>query len=140
MAKCVAHPDKTASLSISDMGQGKTRLHCFSGCCQADVLRAAGLTWKDLRPGDVTPELKGRLGDERKLERLQQRYGVMQWLTYVEPEKRRYWEAAMRRVREEMEPLYWELMPDRERVDRMTQFEMNDYRAKRLDWLRKRGL
>jgi hypothetical protein len=38
-----------------------------------------------------------------------------------------------------MEPLYWEVMPDKERVEKMTQFEMDDYRAKRLDWLRERG-
>jgi hypothetical protein len=48
MAKCVAHPDKTASLSITDMGNGRTRLHCFSGCPQKAVLEAMGLDWRDL--------------------------------------------------------------------------------------------
>lgn len=136
MAKCPVHREKTGSLSITDMGQGKTRLHCFGGCVQADVLRAVGLNWKDLRPdGAVSTEIKGRLADEEKLERLEQRYGIMRWLTVAEPEKRRYWEAAMRRVMAEMEPPYWEVMPDKEKQDKITEFEMKDYRNKRLDWL-----
>src|SRR5882672_11701867 len=69
MAKCPAHREKTGSLSITDMGQGNTRLNCFGGCNQADVIKAAGLTWRDLKPGGVmTPEIRGRLADERKLE------------------------------------------------------------------------
>ena len=48
MCRCVAHPDKTASLSITDMGNGRTRLHCFSGCSQKAVLEAMGLQWADL--------------------------------------------------------------------------------------------
>lgn len=139
MGKCPAHHEKTGSLSITDMGYGKTRLHCFGGCDQRDVLRAVGLTWTDLRPdGDVGAEIKGRLADEQKLEKLQRQYSVMQWLAVVEPEKRRYWAAAMRRVLAELEPLYWEVMPDMERVEKMTEFEMKDYRNKRLDWLRER--
>lgn len=135
MAKCPAHHEKTGSLSITDMGQGKTRLHCFGGCDQADVLRAAGLEWKDLRPGDVPSEMRNRLSGEEKLEKLQWQHALMQWMAVLEPGKRRYWEAAMRRVVKEIEPLYWEVMPDKEKVDRATQFEMKDYRNKRLDWL-----
>jgi hypothetical protein len=138
LCKCPGHDDRKASCSISDMGHGKTRIHCFSGCDQVDVLRAAGLSWKDLRPGDVSPEMRNRLSAGERLEGLQRKYGVMQWLAYCEPEKRRYWEAAMRRVLTELEPLYWEVMPDAERVGRITEFEIGDYRAKRLDWLYRR--
>lgn len=49
MAKCPAHRERTGSLSITDMGNGNTRLHCFAGCSQGDVIEAAGLQWKDLR-------------------------------------------------------------------------------------------
>lgn len=77
MAKCPVHREKTGSLSITDMGQGKTRLHCFAGCFQVDVLRAVGLNWKDLRPdGEVGAEIKGRLGDEAKLEKLDRQWGT----------------------------------------------------------------
>ena len=47
-AKCPAHRERTGSLSITDMGGGRTRLHCFAGCAQKDVLEALGLTWRDL--------------------------------------------------------------------------------------------
>lgn len=49
MARCPVHGrDRSPSLSISEMGGGKTRLHCFAGCTQKSVLGALGLTWRDL--------------------------------------------------------------------------------------------
>lgn len=50
IAKCPAHDDKTPSLSIS-IGREKPDLiliHCFAGCTLDSVLRAAGLTFRDL--------------------------------------------------------------------------------------------
>lgn len=47
-AKCPAHQERTGSLSITDMGNGRTRLHCFGGCTQKSVLEALGLGWADL--------------------------------------------------------------------------------------------
>ena len=49
MAKCPAHPDKKASLSISQGDKGGIVLHCFAGCDNADILAAAGLTQDDIR-------------------------------------------------------------------------------------------
>jgi len=50
MAKCPVHGrDRSPSLSITDMGDGRTRLHCFAGCSQRSVIDALGLTWRDLR-------------------------------------------------------------------------------------------
>ena len=136
MAKCPAHREKTGSLSISDMGAGCTRVHCFAGCAQADVLRAAGLTWRDLKPGGaVDPEIRGRLADEAKLEKLNRQFGLVLWLEAIEPERSRYWQAAIRRILREIEPLYWKLMPDKERFDRIRAFETKQYRNRRLDWL-----
>lgn len=58
MAKCPAHRERTGSLSITDMGAGHVRLHCFAGCSQKAVLDALGLVWRDLRPeGRVNPHL-----------------------------------------------------------------------------------
>lgn len=56
MARCPAHGEKTGSLSITDMGGGNVRLHCFAGCPQKAVLGAIGLTWRDLKPeGKIDP-------------------------------------------------------------------------------------
>lgn len=46
MAKCPAHRDRTASLSIRP-GKDRTNLKCFAGCDSDDVLAAVGLTWRD---------------------------------------------------------------------------------------------
>jgi hypothetical protein len=47
-AKCPAHEDRTASLSITAGDDGRVLLHCFAGCCTADVVAAAGLQIADL--------------------------------------------------------------------------------------------
>ncbi len=47
-AKCPAHEDGRASLSIAEAPDGKVLLHCHAGCTTADVLAARGLTLKDL--------------------------------------------------------------------------------------------
>jgi hypothetical protein len=57
-AKCPAHPDRTPSLSVKDLGDGRILLHCFGGCGTDDVLAALGLTMSDLFPerlGDFSP-------------------------------------------------------------------------------------
>src|SRR5947209_4630162 len=47
-ARCPAHEDRTASLSIS-IGEGDAALvHCFAGCGSADVVAAVGLQLADL--------------------------------------------------------------------------------------------
>ena len=49
MAACVAHEDRTPSLSIRDGDNGKPLIHCFGGCSQdvvIDALRKRGL-WHD---------------------------------------------------------------------------------------------
>lgn len=59
MAKCPAHSDRCASLSVSEAEGGKVLLHCFAGCSAADVLAAVGLTLAALfpaRPRATTPE------------------------------------------------------------------------------------
>lgn len=141
MARCPSHREKTASLSITDMQNGNTRLNCFAGCAQADVLKAAGMMWRDLKPGGaVDRELRGRLADEGKLEKLTRQFGLALWLEAIEPKRSRYWQAVMLRVIREMEPLYWKIMPDRERFEKIREFEEKDYRNKRLDWLHEREM
>jgi len=50
MACCPAHQDKTASLVISDNGEGKIMLHCFAGCDTYAILSSIGLDWADVMP------------------------------------------------------------------------------------------
>ena len=49
-ACCPAHLDKSPSLSIKELPDGRTLIHCFSGCAPLDVLSAVGLDWSALYP------------------------------------------------------------------------------------------
>jgi 5S rRNA maturation endonuclease (ribonuclease M5) len=49
-AKCPAHDDRRASLSISEGKDGRVLLHCFAGCACDEILSAVGLTKRDLFP------------------------------------------------------------------------------------------
>ena len=54
LARCPAHDDDRASLSIG-MGQDdRALLHCHAGCSIDAVLGAAGLTYADLQPAAET--------------------------------------------------------------------------------------
>lgn len=48
IARCPAHPDKRASLSIREMDDGRVLLHDFAGCDTGAVLGAVGLRLADL--------------------------------------------------------------------------------------------
>lgn len=48
-ARCTAHDDRRASLSISRGDDGRVLLHCHAGCAPEAVLAAAGLTMADLQ-------------------------------------------------------------------------------------------
>ena len=50
IARCPAHEDRSASLSIAEGDNGTVLLHDFAGCKPADVLAAVGLTLGDLFP------------------------------------------------------------------------------------------
>lgn len=48
MARCPAHPDKTASLSIRELDDGRVLVHDFAGCSVEAVLDALGMELADL--------------------------------------------------------------------------------------------
>lgn len=50
IAKCPAHDDRKASLSISEGKDGRVLIHCHAGCALDEILSAAGLTNRDLFP------------------------------------------------------------------------------------------
>ena len=50
MACCPAHGDKSPSLAIRETDDGRTLLHCFSGCSVHEIVSAVGLELSDLFP------------------------------------------------------------------------------------------
>lgn len=65
LARCPAHEDKTPSLSIREMDDGRVLINCFGGCGALDVLDALGLQWAALFPpksnGHYTPPTHSRI-------------------------------------------------------------------------------
>ncbi len=55
LARCPAHEDRNASLSVSQADNGGALLHCHAGCETAAVVAAMGLTLADLMPKRVEP-------------------------------------------------------------------------------------
>lgn len=47
IARCPAHDDRAPSLSIREV-DGRTLIHCFSGCEPLDIVHALGLQLSDL--------------------------------------------------------------------------------------------
>lgn len=57
-ARCPAHEDRSPSLSVKSLPDGRILVHCFGGCGTDEVLGALGLTMTDLFPdrlGDFAP-------------------------------------------------------------------------------------
>ena len=52
MAKCPAHEDRTASLSINTGDDGRVLLKCHAGCSIDDILQAVSLDRRDLFPAN----------------------------------------------------------------------------------------
>jgi hypothetical protein len=56
-ARCPAHEDRSPSLSVRELPDGRVLLHDFGGCDTADVLAAAGLRMADLFPDACAHQL-----------------------------------------------------------------------------------
>lgn len=50
LAKCPSHEDRTASLSIRELDDGRVLVHCFAGCDVHEVVSSIGLKIDDLFP------------------------------------------------------------------------------------------
>lgn len=61
-AKCPAHADRSPSLSVKELPDGRILMHCFGGCGTDAVLGALGLSMGDLFP-KCLGELPQRRGD-----------------------------------------------------------------------------
>jgi hypothetical protein len=63
-ARCPAHQDRSASLSVAVADDGRILVHCFALCPVADVLGAVGLQMSDLFPrrlADASPQARREL-------------------------------------------------------------------------------
>jgi hypothetical protein len=52
LARCPAHEDRRASLSLRELADGRVLLHCFALCRPDEVLDALGIDWSALFPVD----------------------------------------------------------------------------------------
>lgn len=50
IARCPAHEDRRASLSVRELEDGRVLVHDFAGCSVQEVLGAVGLEMSDLFP------------------------------------------------------------------------------------------
>lgn len=74
IARCPAHEDRRASLSVAEGDDARVLLHCFAGCTAADVVAAAGLELADLYPerkdrGHLSPTQRRTLDMETRVSR-----------------------------------------------------------------------
>ncbi len=56
IARCPAHEDRSASLSVAVGDDGRCLLHCFAMCSAADVVAAIGLQLAELYPERIAPQ------------------------------------------------------------------------------------
>lgn len=129
MAKCPIHREKTASLSIRDMGN-RMSVKCFGcGATGSQIMKALGLHPSDLFVDQrvMTPEIRERLKDENRLQWLEsRRLDCIANLYFWEPDKRHYWAKAEQRVRAAIQELRDKLHPEgkvnRERREKLDRF------------------
>lgn len=57
LACCPAHKDRTPSLTVRGLDDGRILVHCFAGCGAADVMAAIGLETADLFPEPLADHL-----------------------------------------------------------------------------------
>jgi hypothetical protein len=50
ISRCPAHDDRSPSLSVRELDDGRVLVHCFAGCEVQSVLHGVGLTFSDLYP------------------------------------------------------------------------------------------
>lgn len=58
VACCPSHEDKSPSLTIRELDDGRVLLHCFAGCSVEEVLASVGLTFDALFPEKLVENAK----------------------------------------------------------------------------------
>lgn len=67
MACCSAHDDKSPSLALTELDDGRILIKCFAGCDPESIVSAVGLSLSDLFPN---PELGNQYRSFQSLERM----------------------------------------------------------------------
>ena len=57
-SRCPGHDDRGPSLSVRELEDGRTLVHCHAGCAVHEVVGAVGLTLSDLFPAKEMPHGK----------------------------------------------------------------------------------
>jgi hypothetical protein len=57
IAKCPSHLDRTPSLAVGRVGDGRVLLTCFAGCDVNEIVSALGLSLADLFPRDSNTQM-----------------------------------------------------------------------------------
>lgn len=81
-AKCPAHEDRTASLSVGEGHDGRVLLHCFAGCDAGAIVAALGFSLADLYPGkpdiaDMTREQRSEMREGSRQAQWRAALGVL---------------------------------------------------------------
>jgi hypothetical protein len=84
IACCPAHKDRTASLSVRELDDGRVLLHCFAGCSVDAVLSALSLSMEDLFPPRQDGPGKGYAPERRP-------FSVRELLDALHAEMRLVW-------------------------------------------------
>src|SRR5690606_55529 len=61
-AKCTAHDDGRTSLSVCE-SNGRILLKCFAGCRTETIVKALGITWRDLFDTSIKEPSRESLGE-----------------------------------------------------------------------------
>jgi len=102
VARCPAHQDRSPSLSVRELDDGRILLHDFGGCAVDDVLAAVGLTLGDLfpkrSPAHSYPASHSRIPARELLEIISEETSVVAILAVNMLAKKAVTEADWRRL------------------------------------------
>lgn len=109
MACCPAHEDRSPSLAVTYIEDGRILIHCFAGCEAGDVLAAVGLNIRDLfherLPGENYPQRKFGISGYDLMQAMRREMHVVAEITHalskgsVDEELRARAEVAADRIR-----------------------------------------
>lgn len=81
IARCPAHEDRSPSLTVRALPDGRILLHCFASCDTQAVLDAIGIAFGDLFPEPLTrealPRTRGGISAHEALECLRSESAVL---------------------------------------------------------------
>lgn len=109
-ARCPVHSNRPDTISIKQ-GERWVLVTCFAGCTVEELVKHWGLRVSDLAVGPASPEVRARTSLHEQRERLEKQLGLAIVLQVVEPRKGRYWAAAERNIRRDLQLVRCRLEP-----------------------------